>query len=276
MEKYYSRWETRQAYQEMVDNEENHQPLTENALVQAALAHRPAAVLEIGCGGGRLYRRLRRKGYQGQYTGLEMSAEVIAANRQQYPQDEWVLGSVYTAPFAGGYDVVFSFFVLEHCIYPARALENMVRWTRPGGAILLVFPDMVQMGRLGSQSLGFVEGRAGELLRKGDILNALFNLYESRVRLPRALRTAVRQVGPFPVNTQPRCLTYRGKLTPDLDVVYIASKDEVQAWAEARGLGVRYPAGTAGHFRENALIELMRGKSLPEGDVHGRLRRPRP
>jgi SAM-dependent methyltransferase len=264
LEDFYSRPATRQAYQAMIDDAENAQPQTRAELVQAVLARRPAAVLEVGCGSGHICRLLRQAGYQGRYTGLEMSAEVIGVNRQQHPQEEWVCGSVYTAPFApGSFDVAFSCFVLEHCVYPARVLDNMLGWTGPNGAVLLVFPDFVAMGRLASQPLGFVEGNAGELLRKGDLLNALFNLYEARVRLRRALKMAVQQVGPFPVNTQPRCLRPISKLTPDVDAVYIASKNEIQSWAEGQGLAVRYPAGTDGNFRENALIELLKRNGRP-------------
>jgi hypothetical protein len=127
---------------------------------------------------------------------------------------------------------------------------------RPGGAVLLVFPDFVEMGLLASQRLGFVDGRARERLRRGDVLNAAFNLYESRVRLPRALRRAVRDHGAFPVNLAPRCLTEPGDVLPDADAVYIASRREVAEWAAAAGLAARFPAGTDGKFREIVFIEI--------------------
>jgi SAM-dependent methyltransferase len=253
---FYSRPAARSAYQQMVDAESSAQPLTEAALCAAILGAKPQSVLEIGCGSGRIYERLQADGLRAAYTGLEMSAELVVQNRQNFPEARWQCGSVYNALAGEHFDIVFAYFVLEHCVYPARALESIMSVLEPGGAALLVFPDFVVMGRFASQALGFVEGNASVRLRRGDPLNAMFNLYESRIRLPRALRRAVRDHGPFPVNLNPRCLSWTKALEPDLDATYIASRREVHDWATARGHGVDYPAGTANNFRENVLMRL--------------------
>lgn len=260
MAAFYSRPDTRERYQAMLDTPECQQPQTEAALARAVVARSPSRVIEAGCGRGRMYQAPRAAGFVGAYTGLEMSEEVIGRNRQLYPDQTWECGSVYAASFAdGSADAVFAFFVLEHCVYPERALTEMLRWVRPGGAVLLTFPDFVEMGMFGSQPLGLRAGNAKQLLRRGRLLSACIGLYDSRVRLPAALRSAVAKHGPFPVNLSPSCLRETGPLGPDMDAVYIASKREVQAWAERQGLTVRFPEGTAGHYRINALIELAKG-----------------
>ncbi|MEO2088769.1 MAG: class I SAM-dependent methyltransferase [Gemmataceae bacterium] len=260
MSAFYSRPDTRERYQAMLDSPECQQPQTEAALARAVVARTPQRVIEVGCGRGRMYQALRAAGFVGAYTGLEMSAEVIERNRQVYPDQTWEYGSVYAAPFAdGAADAVFAFFVLEHCVYPELALTEMLRWVRPGGAVLLTFPDFVEMGMFGSQTIGLRVGNAKALLRRGRLLSACVGLYDSRVRLPAALRSAVARYGPFPVNLSPWCVRETGPLGPDMDAVYIASKSEVKSWAERRGLTVRFPEGVDNHYRVNALIELAKG-----------------
>ena len=258
MADFYSQPKTRQRYQRMIDADASAQPVTESALRRAVLAKQPGRVLEIGCGSGRIYERLRDEGFTGAYTGLEMSAETIAQNARRFPDARWARGSVYEGVKGEVFDAVFSYFVLEHCVYPARALESIGRMVAPGGSAFLVFPDFPEMGRFGSQALGFVEGNARHRLVRGDLLNALFNLYESRIRLPAALRAARARYGPFPVNLNPRCLDWDGEFEPDLDAVYIASRQEVQEWGTSRGFEIAYPAGTDDNFRHNVLIELRR------------------
>ena len=264
MASFYRERAVRHDYQAMVDADEAAQPSTEHALRAAILEQEGQSILEVGCGSGRILRQLRDDGFSGQYTGIEMSVELIEANAQRHRQERWLARSIYSLDLPpASFDVVFSFFVLEHCVFPARALEKMAALVRPGGSILLVFPDFVEMGILASQTLGFVDGRALERLKRGDVLNAVFNLYEARRRLPRALRRAVQDVGPFPVNLRPRCLTEGQRLVPDVDAVYIASKAEVAAWGEGRGMIVDFPAGTEGHFRTNALIRLRQPIATP-------------
>lgn len=41
----------------------------------------------------------------------------------------------------GSFDVVYSAFVLEHVQQADTALENFVRWLRPGGLLILRLPE---------------------------------------------------------------------------------------------------------------------------------------
>jgi SAM-dependent methyltransferase len=259
MASFYSQLASRREYQAMVDADDSAQPQTEEAMRRAILARKPGSVLEVGCGSARTYQRLRAEGLTGAYTGLELSPEVISQNEERFPEARWICGSIYdTALPAGSFDAVYAYFVLEHCVYPSRAVERMVGLLRANGALTLVFPDCAEMGRLGSQALGFVRGRALDRLRRGDIFNALFNLYESRWRLPHALRRVVEDYGPFPVNLNPRCLVDSDSMEPDVDQVYISSKKEIGQWAASNALRVEYPAGVEGNFRDNALMQLIR------------------
>jgi SAM-dependent methyltransferase len=256
MDAFYSQQATRRKYQVMVDAEHNALPSTESAMRTAILTRKATSILEVGCGSGRIYRRLRGDGFNGSYTGLEVSPDVVARNEVEHPEANWIRGSIYTFDPKISFDVVFAYFVLEHCVYPVKALERMVSLVRPGGVVILVFPDFVESGRLASQPLGFVGGRAKECLRRGDVVNAVINLCDSRIRLRRSLRRAVEEHGLFPVNLRPRCLIDPEHIEPDVDAVYIASKREVRDWAVSVRLTPRFPEGTEGNFRDNTLIEL--------------------
>ena len=72
---------------------------------------------------------------------------------------------------------------------------------------------------------------------------------------------------PFPVNARPLCLSHPSLMGPDVDAIYIASKREVQAWAEGERLAVEYPAGTEGEMSFQAFMVLARpaeGPGAPE------------
>jgi SAM-dependent methyltransferase len=257
MGKFYGEAATRAAYQRMVDGEAASQPETEAALCRALLRHEPSSILEVGCGSGRIYQRLRREGYQGGYAGVEMSEVVIQDNRRRFPEATWICGSGDDLPAsAASWDCVFAYYVLEHCAHPERFLESLLRSVRPGGALLLTFPDFAESGVFGSQRLGLSYGNTRAHLRAGRPLHALVGLYDSRFRLPRALRRARHRFGPFPVNLDPQCLDPELPLEPDVDALYVASREEIVDWARARGLAVSFPGGSEGILRANVFIEL--------------------
>jgi glycosyltransferase involved in cell wall biosynthesis/SAM-dependent methyltransferase len=259
MGRFYSQPATRDAYQKMVDAEASAQPVTEGALRRAVLAAQPQTVLEVGCGSGRIYERLQNEGFRGAYTGLEMSSKVIADNQQRLPGAVWMCGSGYDVCLpAESQDCVFSYYVLEHCAFPERFLNNLLRVVKPGGRLLLTFPDMKESKIFGSQALGWDAQTAREHVQAGRIFHALVRLLDSRLRLPCALRRARNAVGPFPVNLAPQCLQSGIKITPDVDAIYAASRDEVQTWAEANGCTVCFPGGIEGILRVNVLIEIVK------------------
>ena len=153
-------------------------------------------------------------------------------------------------------DCVFAYYILEHCAYPERFLIKLLQAVRPGGSLLLAFPDFAVARLFGSQRLGLSEGNAREHLIAGRLLHALVALYDSRIRLPRALRHACQKVGPFPVNLRPKCLEQGIKIEPDVDAIYVASREEIVGWANDRGLKVSFPAGNEGVLHSNVLILL--------------------
>lgn len=265
MRRFYGEVESRvrDPYQRMLDTQDD-EPVSPESVRHLMPRYvcdvAPAAVLEVGCGNGRLYRQLRSEGLAGSYTGIEVSAAVIDQNRRRHQEATWEAASVYTLPFAGDcFDLCLSLYVLEHLVYPERALREMLRVLRPGGRLVLVFPDFAAGGILASQQVGLSpSATALQKLRAGRLFDAAVSLYDSRVRMRRLLTHAARRFGPFPVNVRPLCLIHPELMAPDVDAVYIASKAEIHGWAEAQGLAVDYPAGTAGEMSFQAFMVLTK------------------
>ena len=135
----------------------------------------------------------------------------------------------------------------------------MMRVIKPNGRLVLVFPDFVESGRFSSQKLGLSVGfTASEKLKKGKIFDALVSLYDSRLRLPKALKKTQMNLGSFPVNTSPICLSYPDVMGADIDAIYIASKKEVDYWANQQGFEVEYPSGIEGEFAEQAFMVIRK------------------
>jgi len=269
MQSFYSQRETREAYQRMVDSEESSQPATEGALMRAVVDLRPSSVLEVGCGSGRIYQRLRAQGCRSSYTGVELSAEVVRENMRRFPEGNWLCGSGYDLPLRdASQDCVFAYYVLEHCVFPERFLRSLLRVTRPGGSLILAFPDFHVAGLFGSQRLGLSEGNAREHMQAGRVLHACVAFWDSRVRLPRALQRARQTVGPFPVNLSPKCFDHAIKIEPDVDALYISSRKEVVEWAARQRLQTAFPGGQEGILRANVLIQLKRVSTDAEQRVN--------
>lgn len=96
-------------------------------------------VLDLGCGGGRLfpydYRREDRR-----VVGIDMDP----ALHDNTVVSDRVMGSVDYLPFAGAtFDVAFSRYVFEHLPDPARSLHELARVLRPGGVCIILTPNLL-------------------------------------------------------------------------------------------------------------------------------------
>jgi SAM-dependent methyltransferase len=112
---------------------------TVNALLAAEAQRRPGAeVLEAGCG------RWKHFAYPDDMVihGLDISEEQLRLNDFAH---EKYLGDVQTFDLDRQFDVVVSVFVLEHVDDPEAALRNMLRWTRPGGLLVIAVPNALSL-----------------------------------------------------------------------------------------------------------------------------------
>ena len=214
-------------------------------------------VVEFGCGTG--YKGVGFKARGCRYTGLD-----LIVNRRSHPaaRDCVIGASVYQAPIRTGCaDLAVSFYCLEHCVYPHRMLNEMIRVVKYGGFVALAFPEILfnsAWNAIGSMRFGWSPGSVRQKLSDRRYLDAGVSWLERkllyRFHIARARRSFERARSPrFLVNPNPLCLTTR--YTSDNDAVYFASEAEVSRYLTAKGLEVVLRSeGIVGADRDNALV----------------------
>jgi SAM-dependent methyltransferase len=108
-------------------------------------AYHQRSVADVGCGPGYflllLYRELTAKGYQPtKMFGFDYSLAALEIARQIFPRAEYRYMDIYT-PFEEQFDIVVCIDVLEHLLYPDRALRNLIQMVAPQGLLLLAVPN---------------------------------------------------------------------------------------------------------------------------------------
>jgi ubiquinone/menaquinone biosynthesis C-methylase UbiE len=102
----------------------------------------PCRLAEFGCGCGKMGLQLMPWLPQGShYTGIDQSSQLVAMGRQVWANTPWQAefheGSIYETPFAGGsFDVTLIHTVLMHVPHAEKALQEMIRVTRPNGLVI--------------------------------------------------------------------------------------------------------------------------------------------
>ncbi len=85
-------------------------------------------VLDVGCGEGIVYRAMRERGWSGEWSGFDYSAEAVEFAKQASPEAEWRQASAYEMPYPEkSFELVFSSQVFEHLPKPERPLTECAR-----------------------------------------------------------------------------------------------------------------------------------------------------
>lgn len=98
-------------------------------------------VLDVGCGDGQTYERLRAK--KARYAGVDLSEELIAAAREKWKgtDAEFAVGDLMGLPVEdGAFDAALAVAVLHHIPsreYRVRALRELARAVRKGGYVFI-------------------------------------------------------------------------------------------------------------------------------------------
>lgn len=118
----------------------------------SALAAPGAAILDAGCGTGRVAGFLQQQGYKA--VGVDLDEVLVAEARSVYPQGEWAVGDLATFDYASfesvhvdpdgssGFDVIISAGNVMAFLDPASrvpTLENMRSALGPGGRVVAGF-----------------------------------------------------------------------------------------------------------------------------------------
>jgi len=96
-------------------------------------------VLDAGCGGGDFYVNYT----DAHIVGIDLDEDALERNSRL---DEKVVGDLRTYRFeANSFDSIVCQDVLEHIEDPMAVLRNFAEWTRPGGTIVLGFPNVTSV-----------------------------------------------------------------------------------------------------------------------------------
>ena len=122
-----------------------------DVLVREGRFHEARSVLEVGCGTGLVLQRIARHARHA--FGVDLSPGMAAkAHARGF---DVVVGDVTALPFADeSFDVVCSFKVLAHVPDIDRALNELVRVTRPGGHLVLEFYNPWSLRYLAKRVVG--------------------------------------------------------------------------------------------------------------------------
>jgi SAM-dependent methyltransferase len=205
-------------------------------LAAAARIPEGAALLEVGCGDTAGALQLLEQVPEIRYHGVDVS---IPAHRERSLRVARASGA--KLPFASAsFDVVISMFTIEHTIFPHRFLDECWRVLRSGGKLHVIAPDFLN-NAMASERIGFGYGTGREKLKRGQLIDAVVTLFDSRLRLPLARRRRARALGrgaySFPILINPRCLSSRTFVT-DCDAVYPSCPEEIANYMRGRhGIG---------------------------------------
>ena len=105
-------------------------------MVPLALAARPKAMLDVGCGEGRFCRMMAKHGVA--VTGIDPTAAFIAQARTRDPNGTYVESDAERLPFDdAAFDLVVSCLSLVDIPDAAAAIAEMARVLTPGGRLLI-------------------------------------------------------------------------------------------------------------------------------------------
>lgn len=114
--------------------------LVERSIRDVATTDRPLRILEAGCG-QKWGLNLHDLNYV--LTGVDLDPAALRMRMEvQKDLHEGIVGDLRSVQLPeGGYDVIYSYYVLEHIADVRAVLLNFTRWLRAGGIAIVKFPD---------------------------------------------------------------------------------------------------------------------------------------
>lgn len=101
----------------------------------------PARILDYGCGQGKWIPLLHELFPHAEIVGIDISEVAIEKAVSKYPMCNFRAFDGERAPLAdSGFDLVFSFHVLEHVLDIGASVHDIARLLQPGGYACIIFP----------------------------------------------------------------------------------------------------------------------------------------
>jgi trans-aconitate 2-methyltransferase len=103
----------------------------------------PRRIIDLGCGPGNSVQVLAERFPTARITGLDSSEKMIAKAREDFPQGEWLLGSIEGWHAEEPYDLVFSNAALQWIPNHEALVRRLFAQVAEGGALAFQIPRHV-------------------------------------------------------------------------------------------------------------------------------------
>lgn len=139
-----------------------HDPWPEFESLKELIQAENTKVLDVGCGNGRLADVIQ----VADYTGLDLSSQLLTIAKQRFPHHTFVHGSVLQLPFPDKqFDIITCIATLQHIPtveYRQQAMSEMARVLKPGGRLFMLNWNLAGQAQYQSyrvnQTKGYDEG----------------------------------------------------------------------------------------------------------------------
>ncbi len=111
---------------------------------QSSILENANSVIDIGCGTGHLLSEIQKHHPKLKITGSDFSEQALVVARKTIPEAAFLSCDIYNVPenLLHQFDVVICTEVLEHLLYPAQALSNLISLLKGGkGSLILSVPN---------------------------------------------------------------------------------------------------------------------------------------
>jgi tRNA (uracil-5-)-methyltransferase TRM9 len=130
-------------------------------------------ILDIGCGNGRFYEFIKSKGFNVEYTGADVSVELLNLAKERYPAASWKELDIVEnyAELTGNYDLIVAFGVFHHI--PSFELRKSIadHLVNTGKTVVISFWQFPKLKNLMNRQAKFNDfGIENSQIEKGDYL----------------------------------------------------------------------------------------------------------
>ncbi|KKU90754.1 hypothetical protein A3C32_03635 [Candidatus Daviesbacteria bacterium RIFCSPHIGHO2_02_FULL_41_14] len=163
-------WQTKNYYKTIASLEDFSHPGFKRAV---ELSKEATKILDVGCGDGSKLAKLG--GIRSARAGVEISSMAVEVSRKKLPQIKFIHQTNDRLPFTENiFDIVTSFFVLEHTQNPDKMISEMIRVAKNGGLIIWLAPNFGAPNRAspnftGSRPMKLITGIVNDLQNNNDL-----------------------------------------------------------------------------------------------------------
>lgn len=100
----------------------------------------PKSIIDVGCGSGNSTQVLRQRWPNAKISGHDSSVEMIKKAKEDFPDDEWLIGDATDFNFDGKFDIVFSNAAIQWMPDHGSLLPRLLENVNHGGALAVQVP----------------------------------------------------------------------------------------------------------------------------------------